>query len=112
MQVSSAWRALMEGRARSVAAVARDVGWSRQHLSTEVTHELGLGPKRFQRLMRFNRAAGLARESKGASWSEIALRCGYYDQAHLVREFNEFAGYSPTRFVKALLPADGGIADG
>ena len=73
--------------------------------------------------MRFGRAArrlgaGPSSHERGgaagapSSLAEIALECGYYDQAHLNRDFREFAGLAPAELQATLLPDAGGIADG
>lgn len=56
--------------------------------------QIGLTPKAYANIVRFNRALELARGPK-ATWAEIALDCGYYDQSHLVRDFQRFAGRAP-----------------
>jgi AraC-like DNA-binding protein len=60
-------------------------------------------------VIRFNRAVAGLRSSGTAALAEIAFDCGYSDQAHLNREFRQFAGVSPTEFVAAQLES-GGIA--
>jgi AraC-like DNA-binding protein len=82
------------GRA-SVASIAQKIGWSRKHLARRFADEVGLGPKTVSRIVRLNRAIAAARTG-GDGWAGIAADCGYADQAHLVREFRELAGASPT----------------
>ncbi len=56
------------------------------------------------------RALGRLRESARTEmgWAEIAQACGYYDQAHMIRDFNQFAGSPPSEFVQRRLPDGGG----
>ena len=82
------------GRAK-VGSIAERIGWSRKHLARRFTDEIGLGPKSVSRIVRLNRAMAAARAG-GDGWAGIAADCGYADQAHLVREFRELAGASPT----------------
>ncbi|MEI9813493.1 MAG: helix-turn-helix domain-containing protein [Acidobacteriota bacterium] len=67
--------------------------WERRFLDT-----VGLPPKTFSRIQRFQR---VLRESAGqAGWADAALRCGYYDQAHLIRDFRDFTGDTPTHLTR------------
>ena len=43
------------------------------------------------------------------SWSAISHTCGYYDQAHLIRDFKQFTGSAPTEFALRRLPDGGGV---
>lgn len=80
------------GRAK-IATLAGELGWSRKHLASEFTDAVGLGPKTLSRIVRFNRALRL---SATQEWADIAVDCGYADQAHLAREFRQMAGHAPT----------------
>ncbi|TPK77533.1 AraC family transcriptional regulator [Mesorhizobium sp. B2-4-17] len=82
------------GRTR-IASLAERLGWSRKHLAGSFSNAIGIGPKTLSRIVRFNRALGLSRQQT-ADWADIAADCGYADQAHLVREFRELAGETPT----------------
>ena len=82
------------GRAR-ISAIAEKLGWSRKHLAGSFSNAIGIGPKTLSRIVRFNRALGLSRQ-QSADWAGIAADCGYADQAHLVREFRDLAGETPT----------------
>lgn len=93
---------LSSGGGRRVTDIARSLDWSRKHLNQRFREEIGLGPKAVARIARFNRALALARGDGPRDWADIAAACGYSDQAHLVREFHDFAGASPTA---AALPA-------
>jgi AraC-like DNA-binding protein len=78
----------------SVDELAREAGLSARQLRRLMIDETGVGPKMLARILRFRRAAAIAaREVRG--WADIAAECGYFDQAHLVRDFREFAGVAP-----------------
>lgn len=87
---------LSSGGGKRVADIARSLGWSRKHLNQRFREEVGLGPKAVARMARFNRVLALAQGGVARDWADIAAACGYSDQAHLVREFRDFAGASPT----------------
>jgi AraC-like DNA-binding protein len=69
---------------------------SPRHLSRVFKAVFGIGPKRFSRLARFQKI--LATRRTGRSWAQIAQACGLTDQAHLVSEFRDIVGESPTDF--------------
>ena len=60
--------------------------------------DIGLTPKRYCRLRRFQRAVAGAHAGRTIDWTELALLCGYFDQAHFIHEFRDFAGMSPTAY--------------
>lgn len=93
--------ALAGGGAR-IASLAEDIGWSRKHFAHRFRNEIGLPPKSVARIMRFQRACGLARGGDSGGWAMIALDSGYADQAHLVREFAALAGETPTAWARRL----------
>jgi AraC-like DNA-binding protein len=57
--------------------------------------ESGLTPKRLSRVLRFQYACRIARDARHRNWAEIALQAEYFDQAHLIRDFHEFTGFTP-----------------
>jgi AraC-like DNA-binding protein len=109
--VAWAWQQLAESDgARPIGALAAEIGCSRKHLIHGFREELGLPPKTVARILRFQRATDLIKRGKGVRWAEIALACGYYDQAHLIRDFREFADSTPREFLRRHLPDSGGVA--
>lgn len=97
------------GGRESVAAVAREVGWSRRHLTLRFQEELGLSPKTFAMILRFERARSLLLAGD-MSLAEIAFASGYFDQPHMNRDFRALAGSSPIEYLARRLPDGGGIA--
>jgi AraC-like DNA-binding protein len=79
----------------TVAEVADRVGLSHRRLIEVFTAEVGMPPKLFGRLQRFQRAMVVLQRPASVDWAELAIRCGYYDQSHLIRDFREFSGFSP-----------------
>jgi AraC-like DNA-binding protein len=105
-----AWRALEETNgAVPVGKLAERMGRSRRHLTTRFREHVGLAPKTFARVVRFSRAVGLIQRGLDGSFAELACECGYFDQAHLIRDFREFAGTTPVEFARRVIP-DGGIS--
>jgi AraC-like DNA-binding protein len=84
-----------------VAAVAERLGVSSRQLERRFKARIGMPPKLFARIRRFQRVFP-AIENDAAGWVGAAVACGYYDQAHLIRDFRDFAGEPPS----ALLAGD------
>lgn len=85
------------GRA-SIAGLAHDAGLGRRQFERRFRDEIGLPPRLFGRIVRFQRAFRALGLEDGAA---IAARCGYADQAHLVREIRRFAGRTPSLLAEA-----------
>jgi AraC-like DNA-binding protein len=93
------WDRLVETGGRvSVEALAREVGWSRRRLAARFAEEVGLAPKLAARVLRFEHATTLLRCPQSPPLAAVASLCGYYDQAHMNRDFTEFAGMTPGAF--------------
>lgn len=78
--------------------LTEDLGWSRKRLVAQARDAFGMTPKRLARVARFQHATHLAKNAPRPDWAGIAAACGYSDQAHLVRDFNAFAGETPERW--------------
>jgi AraC-like DNA-binding protein len=85
-----------------VATAADRLGMSERHLRRVFHEAVGLAPKAFVRVARLRRALGLARQQAPASWTRIAAEAGYFDQAHMVAEFRDLTGRSPTALRREL----------
>jgi AraC-like DNA-binding protein len=109
--VAWAWRQLVAAHGNiPVSVLADEAGWSRRHFIARFRQHVGLAPKPAGRVIRFNRAVQLLRGDGAASVSAVAAACGYADHSHLVRDFHDLAGCTPTALVDAQLPDGGGIA--
>jgi AraC-like DNA-binding protein len=103
-EVSWAWRQLLrEGGALRVSELAAGTGWSGRHLTSRFRAEIGLTPKAAARVIRFDRARKrLVRKlTTGGDYllADLAADCGYFDQAHLAREFRALAGCPPSQWL-------------
>jgi AraC-like DNA-binding protein len=78
-----------------VDAIARAANVSPRQFRRRCLEVTGLSPKHLCRVLRFRHASELAARTPGLKWSLIALEAGYFDQAHLIRDFREFTGRSP-----------------
>jgi AraC-like DNA-binding protein len=90
-----------------VAALAQDLGISARHLNDLLQREVGLSTKGVARVLRFERAMACLAAGEQRDLVGVAADCGYYDQAHLNRDFRELAGLTPTEIVARLSQAPG-----
>jgi AraC-like DNA-binding protein len=101
-----AWWRLGASHGRvEIATLAREVGWSRRHLGERFRREFGLTPKVAGRVMRFEVAHRLLRAPQRPALADVAARAGFYDQAHLHREWRELAGCTPSRWLAEEFPS-------
>jgi AraC-like DNA-binding protein len=118
-----AWHRLVDSDGRlPVGELCAKLGCSRKHLLRRFKEQIGVGPKTYARVLRFQRAVHMLGHREGANgadelgagreltWAEVALECGYFDQAHMNRDFRQFAGASPGELAASLLPDGGGLA--
>ncbi|MQM23968.1 AraC family transcriptional regulator [Glycomyces albidus] len=87
--------ALDRPRPPSVAALARDLGFSERQLRRRVRDSAGYGPKTLEQILRFNRARAAAAGER-PDWARVAAEQGYADQAHLSRQLRRWSGTTPT----------------
>ena len=73
-------------------------GVSSKHLADLFKRFVGPTPKTFQRIMRFSAAMALVAQQKNVAWADVGAECGYYDQAHFIRDFCRFSGFTPNQF--------------
>ena len=95
-EVAWAWRVLL---ARGGGVRIGD--WSRRHLGERFRSELGLSPKAAARVLRFERALSHLERSDTRRLADVAVACGYVDQAHLTREWRALAGLPPAAWLAA-----------
>jgi AraC-like DNA-binding protein len=82
-----------------VRDLARQVGLSQRRLIQLFTAEVGMTPKLYGRVRRFQRARELVRKAADPDWAAVAVACGFFDQSHLIRDFGEFSGLSPVAYL-------------
>lgn len=109
---SVAWalRELERSRgATPVGLLADRLGFSWRHLSAGFREQVGVTPKVLARILRFEHTRELADVDGAVDWGYLALRCGYYDQSHMIRDFRQFAGVTPGQLGELRLPDGGGL---
>jgi AraC-like DNA-binding protein len=98
-----AWLVENHGRVR-LDDLARSAGIGPRQFRRICLERTGLTPKRLARILRFRHALSHAGPARTRDWADVALECGYYDQAHLINDFREFTGTPPGEFFIAPPP--------
>jgi AraC-like DNA-binding protein len=100
--VARAWdRIVASGGTARIGDVADEVGYSRRHLADRFLREYGLTPKDVARVVRFERSKLLLQRRDRPTLAAVAATAGYYDQAHLAREWRDLAGCPPSAWLAA-----------
>jgi AraC-like DNA-binding protein len=104
-EIERAWEMLVSTAGGvDVSRVASEVGYSRRHLGALFRRELGLAPKAAARVLRFERSRRLIVRPERPTLADVAAVAGYYDQAHMSREWTDIAGCSPSVWMAEELP--------
>ena len=88
---------MFEAAETRVEVVAAQLGVTTRHLRRAFVDSVGVAPKEFARGIRLQRAIRASARSK--DWAAIARDAGYYDQAHLIGDFRDLTGLTPTAFL-------------
>jgi len=82
-----------------IGLVLRETGLSERRFIELFHEQVGLTPKAFCRVRRFQRVLESVHGAREVDWAQVALECGYYDQPHFIHDFREFSGLTPTQYV-------------
>jgi AraC-like DNA-binding protein len=83
----------------AIRDLASMIGITQKHLISKFERVVGLRPKSFARVCKFQRVVNLIEQQNNIEWSAVASDCGYYDQAHFIKEFQAFSGLNPSAYV-------------
>jgi len=83
----------------AIRDLAAQIGITQKHLITQFEKVVGLRPKSFSRVAKFNKVLSIIEQQKQVEWTSIAYECGYYDQAHFIKEFHTFSGLNPSAYL-------------
>jgi AraC-like DNA-binding protein len=95
----------------TVERLAADIGWSRKHLATRMRRDVGVTPRTYARLRRFERLVANLTHGTQPHWADLAAAHGFADQPHMIREMRDLSGLTPTSLMERLLPDGGGLVD-
>lgn len=96
-------RVIKEQGLIKIDQLASDACLSMRQFERVFQQRIGLPPKQFSRLVRFSKAWIMKEQQPEITWTNIAHECGYFDQMHLIRDFQEFAGVNPSSIESELL---------
>jgi transcriptional regulator GlxA family with amidase domain len=101
--VALALNRVRDAHSRSfVRTLVREAGISQRRFIDVFNFQVGIKPKLFTRIERFQRVLHVVHRSRVLEWGQLALEHGYYDQSHLIRDFLAFSGFSPADYLRRL----------
>jgi len=83
----------------TVQSLAAELGVSHKHFIHEFRRWVGLTPKLFCRIRRFQQVVAQIETRHAVEWADVSNTCGYYDQAHFIRDFRDFSGLNPAAYL-------------
>ena len=87
-----------------VPVLATDACLSRKQFERTFTNLIGISPKQFMRVVRFQRALFIQQNNSDLKLTELAIDSGYYDQSHMITEFKQLSGYTPKQYFEQCEP--------
>lgn len=86
----------------NIARMNQKIGYSQKHFTSIFKKAVGLTPKAYLRIMRFQKAVtSIERLSPDEiDWAGMAHDCGYYDQPHFIHDFRHFSGFTPEDYAR------------
>jgi AraC-like DNA-binding protein len=86
--------------AQRLDQLSDEIGYSQKHFIHLFTQQVGVSPKQYLKIMRFQKVISAIENRESIRWSKIALESGYYDQAHFIHDFRLFSGFTPNEYMK------------
>ena len=90
---------LLSQKNQKMSDLADKVNLSQRRFIQVFKNQVGLSPKLFSRVMRFQEMIKAIGQKNDIDWLDVALSVGYFDQAHFIHDFKEFSGFTPTEFL-------------
>ncbi len=84
----------------SIARMNEKIGYSQKHFTEMFRKNIGVTPKSYLKIMRFQKAVRTIDEADSIEWDMIAQECGFYDQAHFINDFKHFSGFTPEQYAQ------------
>ena len=83
----------------TIEKLAAKTGFTQKHLINLFRKYVGLTPKQFARIARFQKVITELEQHQSVEWTSLAYDCGYFDQAHFIKEFQAFSGINPSAYL-------------
>lgn len=80
--------------------MSEKIGYSQKHFIGMFKRQVGITPKAYLRIIRFQKAINEIEHSKAVDWTGISLDCGFFDQAHFINDFKSFSGFTPEEYLR------------
>jgi AraC-like DNA-binding protein len=84
----------------SIAELAVQLKMTKKQLQRKFKEEIGISPNAYKKLIRFNQLVNALEFKLPKEWQQLTFESGYFDQAHMIREFKQFTGKAPANFIK------------
>lgn len=84
----------------SIQELTSKVGYSQKHLIHKFKTKVGVSPKEFLKVVRFQKSVQEIQKTKNLNWAHVAYDCGYYDQSHFIADFKSYSGYTPVQYLE------------
>ena len=85
---------------KSLAEIADKSGYSQKQFIHIFKTHLGITPKMYHRIVRFNKVLAEIEKTQSIHWTKLCYDLEYHDQAHFIKDFHQFAGFNPNNFLK------------
>ena len=82
----------------SIARMNSKIGYSQKHFTSMFRKQVGVTPKAYLKIMRFQKAISTIDRNHPIEWRHISLDCGFYDQAHFINDFKHYSGFTPEQY--------------
>lgn len=103
-RISTAIQAINHQATVDIASLADMCCVSYRQFIRIFTAHVGLNPKEYLRIVRFQRSLSILQHHPDVAFTDVAYRCGYYDQPHFINEFKAFTGSTPTEYLHICQP--------
>ena len=81
-------------------SVCHEIGYSQKHIISVFKKYVGVTPKEFLKIIRFQKAIEQIEKYQRIDWVSLAFDCGFYDQSHFISDFKKFSGFTPSQYLR------------